>query len=119
MINQKPSQPCAFGLSCSSSAYKKNIADQLQCCVLIVLVILIANQYSKSLYTASAALVAAAFPFLLLGGGRVVVVNDLRLGRGLGVLHLHLSISLGQTPRDAEASDSQAVVMRTRWVVAT
>ena len=114
MINQKPSQPCAFGLSCSSSANNKTITDQLQCCVLTFVVILITNQGIQS-----AALAAAVFPFLLLGGGRVVVVNDLRLGRGLGVLHLHLSISLGRTPRDAEASDSQAVVMRTRWVVAT
>ena len=119
MINQKPSQPCAFDLSCSSSAYNKTTTDQLQCCVLIVAVVPTANQAFQSPYAAITALAAAAFLFLLLGGGRVVVVDDLRLGRGLGVLHLHLSISLGRTPRDAEASDSQAVVMRTRWVVAT
>ena len=107
-----------FWLKLLISAYNKTKTDQLQCCVLIVVVILIANQGIQSPYTASAALAAAVFLFLL-GGGRVVVDDDLRLGRGLGVLHIHLIISLGRTPRDAEASDSQAVVMRTRWVVAT
>lgn len=119
LINQKPSQSCAFGLSCSSSAYNKNTTDQFQCCVLIVAIIPAASQAFQSPHAASAALAAAAFLFLLLGGGRVVVVDDLRLRMGLGVLHLHLSISMGQTPRDTEGSDSQAVGMRTRWAVAT